>query len=461
MKNQYHFILSTLFISQLGFSQPGSYDPTLNIEAGANSYILETEIQPDGKIIMVGNFTEFNTYSDGRIDRINSNGTIDMSYMGTIGANAEIKAVDLQNDNKFIVGGNFTTFEGEPKSYIARLESDGTLDPTFTAYTNASVHDILYLSNGKIIIAGEFTTVNGLASPYIARLNSDGSLDASFSTGLGPDQMVRCVEALSDGKLIIAGDFSQIDGNTAYSIARLNSNGTHDINFWLPQVPNGAIYAIAAQPDGQVVISGTFTQLNGIPQNRISRLNTNGNVDFTFSIGIGSGIDGFYAKALEIQNDGKILVGGYFSAYNGTAINNLVRLNSDGSIDPTFATGSGPNSEVRDIKIQSDGKLIVSGDFSAYNGNSSNSIVRLNGGSLSIEEQSTTNSLSIFPNPSKGVVQISSYETNIHVSVYDNSGKLILESNSKTIDLSNEMKGVYTLKLQTEKNVIVEKLIIE
>lgn len=459
MKKQYLIFATVSFFTQFCLAQPGSYDPSLAIGSGANSYVLEAQIQTDGKIVLAGNFTEFNTLSDGRIDRINANGSVDMNYNGIIGANEEVKAIDIQNDGKIIVGGNFTMFQNEAKSYLARLESDGTLDFTFTTFTNGVVHDVTYLSSGKILIAGEFTMVNGLSAPRIARLNSDGTLDATFTPGLGADQLIRSIEVLNTGKIIIAGDFSQFNGTNAYMIARLNSDGTHDTSFSLTQVPNGAIYAIAAQTDGQVLVSGAFTQINGITQNRIARLSASGAIDPTFQANSGSGIDGFYAKAIEIQNDGKIIVGGYFIGFNGTAMNNIVRLNANGSIDPTFQIGSGPNSEVRDIQIQSDGKLIVSGYFSEYDGHPSNSIVRLNGGNLSLNE-TTFSSISLYPNPSNGTFSVKSSSSIKNVKVYNSLGKLVYEGQSDFIQLSEADNGMYVVKIETESAMCEEKLII-
>lgn len=460
MKKQYLIFVTASFLSLFSFAQPGSYDPSLSIGSGANSYVLETQIQSDGKIVLAGNFTEFNTLSDGRIDRLNSNGSVDMSYNGIIGANEEVKAIDIQNDGKIIVGGNFTLFQNEAKSYVARLENDGTLDLSFTTFTNGVVHDIVYLSSGKILIAGEFTMVNGISAPRIARLNSDGTLDVTFTPGLGADQLIRNIEVQTTGKIIIAGDFSQFNGTNAYMIARLNSDGTHDTSFSLTQTPNGSIYAIATQTDGYVLVSGTFTQLNGITQNRIARLTSTGAIDPTFQVNSGSGIDGFYAKAIEIQNDGKIIVGGYFTSFNGTAMNNIVRLNANGSIDPTFQIGSGPNSEVRDIQIQSDGKLIVSGYFSQYDGHPSNSIVRLNGGNLGLNE-TTNSSISLYPNPSKGTFSITNTSTITNVKVYNSLGEIVFEGQTNFINLSNPENGMYIVKVTSDNAIWEEKLIIE
>ncbi len=142
---------------------------------------------------------------------------------------------------------------------------------------------------------------------------------------------------------------------------------------------NNIVNAVAVQSDGKIVVGGQFTTINGAGSNRIARLNADGTPDTTFSTNIGSGFDSD-AYGVAIQSDGKIIVGGYFTTINGTPSSYIARLNADGTPDTTFSTniGSGFDSDAYGVAIQSDGKIVVGGAFTSINGTGSNRIARLN-----------------------------------------------------------------------------------
>ena len=130
---------------------------------------------------------------------------------------------------------------------------------------------------------------------------------------------------------------------------------------------NGSVYCIALLPDGKILIGGSFTSYDGTARNRVARLNSDGSLDPVFAAG-GSGANGA-VHALAVQADGRILVGGYFTAYDGTARSHVARLNADGSLDGSFlAMGSGADDLVYSLGIQPDGKVLLAGYFRAYNG---------------------------------------------------------------------------------------------
>ncbi|MFN9114538.1 MAG: delta-60 repeat domain-containing protein, partial [Bacteroidota bacterium] len=133
---------------------------------------------------------------------------------------------------------------------------------------------------------------------------------------------------------------------------------------------------IAVQADGKIIIAGNFTSFNGTTRNNIARINADGSIDNTFNPGSATT---FGIQTITLQNDGKILIAGNFTSFSGTAANRLIRLNADGSIDNTFNTGTGiPSGAVFKINIQSDGKILIAGFFPSYNGNTAKNITRLN-----------------------------------------------------------------------------------
>jgi uncharacterized delta-60 repeat protein len=138
---------------------------------------------------------------------------------------------------------------------------------------------------------------------------------------------------------------------------------------------NNTVDAIDVQADGKILIGGQFTICNGISKNRIFRMHPDGTTDASFNIG--SGFNG-KVNAIKIQDDGKIIIGGAFTSYNGSLTNRIIRLNTDGTPDPLFNIGSGMNEEVSTLYIQPDGKILVGGFFSDFNGISVPTIIRMN-----------------------------------------------------------------------------------
>jgi uncharacterized delta-60 repeat protein len=227
-------------------------------------------------------------------------------------------------------------------------------------------------------MAGDFTSVNGASRNYLARLNSDGSLDSTFLNGMsGADTALFCLALQTDGKIVIGGWFNSFNGIGHMHLARLNSDGSVDTSFLNGVAgPLGRVWSIAVQTNSQIVIGGDFTSVNGVLRNHLARLNSNGNLDFSFlNSGVGVSDD---VWSIALQPDGKILVGGEFTSLLGTDHNCLARLNPDGTLDGSFLNGQyGPNDVVRSLSLQSDGKLLLGGQFTEVNDVPLNFVARL------------------------------------------------------------------------------------
>jgi hypothetical protein len=125
-----------------------------------------------------------------------------------------------------------------------------------------------------VLIGGDFTSIDGTPLNRIARLNADGSLDTGFDPGIGANGTVSSIFQQVDGKVLIGGDFTSIDGTTRRNIARLNADGSLDTGFDLGDDANTGVRAISQQADGTVLISGVFTRIDGPAINFIVRLGT-------------------------------------------------------------------------------------------------------------------------------------------------------------------------------------------
>ncbi len=358
---------------------PGSLDPGYdpNVTGGSNP-VYATAVQPDGKTIIGGNFTMVGGASHKNLARLNTDGTVDASFTAsTVG---DVNCVAVQADGKLVIGGDFTSVNGMTGiNGIARLNADGTRDAGFNpggAGTNGIVYCVAVQADGKLLLGGDFTSVNTTAGIYyVARLNADGTLDAGFNAGgTGAYSHVFSVTVQADGKLVLGG---------IGIVARLNADGTRDTGFngGGTQV-NSAVLTMAVQADGKFVIGGYFTSVNGTTRiNRVARLNADGTLDTGFNAG-GTGVDSDFAAvhSVAVQADGKLLLGGHFTSVNDTVgINRIARLNSDGTLDAGFDTGgTGPNNAVLSVAVQADGKLLLGGAFTGVNETERNHLARLN-----------------------------------------------------------------------------------
>jgi uncharacterized delta-60 repeat protein len=308
----------------------------------------------------------------------------------------------LSANGRVLVGGQFINYKGNtPPAKMVCLTQCGDVDTTFNtggigfSSSSFSIFAIRELSDGKILVGGQFTQYNGVTANYLLRLNSNGTLDTTFNVGgVGPDFWIMDISIQSDNKIIITGRLFNYNNLTANCIVRLNADGTRDTSFVIGSGFNGAVDGSTIQSDGKIVAVGRFTSYNGTACNNIVRLLPNGSIDPTFIIGVGFGGGPSVApnsgpRSVKQQSDGKLIIAGAFSTYKTISSKNIIRLNSDGSIDNSFIVGVGfdnldPNiNQVNDTLIDVNGSIVVVGKFTSYNGTARNNIVRLlNNGSI-------------------------------------------------------------------------------
>ena len=203
----------------------------------------------------------------------------------------------------------------------------------------------------------------------------------------GANQTVNVLAVQPDGKMIVGGGFTKLGGTigttTANRIGRLNVDGTVDSSFIAGT--NAPVLAVAVQADGKILAGGNFNAAGGplgntTPRSHIARFNADGTLDTSFTAGTG-GLGTLNVYSLALQSDGKILVGGEFTMLGGAARNAIGRLNADGSIDTAFNPGVTKltgNPIVYTMAVQADGKIVVGGYFNGLGGQVRNYIGRLN-----------------------------------------------------------------------------------
>ena len=366
-------------------------------------YATSAILQPDGKIVVVGRFF-FVITGPGTsvvrscVARFNSDGTFDPSYNPGTGANDgnpfdtvvsyAVRQRIGDNAGKIIIQGNFESFDGHGAPGLVRLNADGSYDDTFTpamAPYYFEVYGLFVQSNDQVIVFGSFLSFNGVDCSGIVRLDASGAVDSGFVTAQFRDYTdfgtILTVAQQPNGKLIVGGSFHSLGGVVANNVVRLETTGATDAGFDGSSAGPLALYvkAVLAHPsNGKIFVGGYFSTYGGAVRNNLAWVGSDGSLDNTLN-GLGGAADAFpQVYALATQPDGKIVVGGLFSSLNGASHYNIVRLNPDSTIDPSFDPNLGTYGSVRSLFVQPDGKILIGGNLRAVDSVSRNRVARLN-----------------------------------------------------------------------------------
>ncbi|HMS42734.1 MAG TPA: delta-60 repeat domain-containing protein, partial [Pyrinomonadaceae bacterium] len=339
-------ILGFIIISTNGLVHAADGDVDVSFQGSALRLgtVYTTAVQPDGKILIGGDFYAVNGMPRRALARLNADGSLDTTFQANV--QGIVYSISVQPDGKIFVGGTvLLNLSTRQRLNFFRLNANGTSDDAFNAgegITGGTVYAIVPQPDGKILVGGDFDGINGSFRSGILRINADGSWDSAFSGQVYGDSFNEGIYGMAlqeDGKIVIAGDFNNVNNTQRVGIARLNSDGTLDTSF------NGGItstnrrvWGLALQPDNKIIICGFFNQVNGVTKNQIARFNTNGSLDTSFVADIPTAL--YTARTVRLQADGRIFVGGFFAQINGTPKNNIARLFSNGTLDTSFTAGT-------------------------------------------------------------------------------------------------------------------------
>lgn len=379
------------------FNEPaGSVDTSFDTHVGANGQVFALALQQDGKVVIGGDFTSFDYVTRTRLARLHAvNGSLDQNFLAAgTGPNGTVRAMIAQTDDRLVIGGAFTTVNGVVRNRICRLTGDGSVDTSFNPGGGAdgpvlALAETFIAGQRKIVLGGAFTVVNSLPRNGVARLNNDGSLDTSFNIGTGVNGTVFAVatyptNSIFAGQTLIGGDFTEVNGVARGRLARLNGDGSVDAFFDTTLGANDVVRAITIQPDGRILVGGSFTNYAGVTMNHFARLNSDGSLDPTFTPGAGANGTVY---SITLQADQRILLGGEFTRCSGVSRSRVTRLMPDGTVDPQINFGTGANNLVAAIAMQrsveAGPRIIVAGAFTEFDGIPRGGVARLYGGTLS------------------------------------------------------------------------------
>jgi uncharacterized delta-60 repeat protein len=351
-----------------------------------SDYVYAFGFASDGKIYAGGEFAKVHAMSANNIASLMPDGNVNTSFnTGTGFGGGLVYALAVASDGSVFAGGTILTYNGVNVPKMIKIQPNGSKDPNFTVSPLGTVNTIAITSDGSVLVGGTFSSFNSQSVNRIAKVNpTTGALDTTFkaNTGTAFNSNVNVIKVQSDGKILVGGTFGSFNGSGNSGIARLNADGTRDTGFTGPSgLAN--IYDIDVDASGSIYAVGNFAFGTSPQYNQLIKLNSNGSVDTNF-LPSGGGVAGSGARvnSIVVQNDGKPVFGGYFTDFNGTGVNALIRLNSsNGSLDTTLGFTFNAGAEVSKIVKRSDGKLFIGGNFTwvSYSGQtySTSSFIRL------------------------------------------------------------------------------------
>lgn len=362
--------LTTMLLLTADLASAQSIDAFAPLLQGSPTTVA---MQADGRILIGGSFASVNGLTRNNVVRLNTDGSVDTTFTDP-GVSSEVKTLAVQPDGRILIGGSFTTVGGQPRHAFARLNADGTLDTSLADPDfNADVWAIAVQPDGRILVAGDFTEIGTHMQNYFVRLEANGAFDSTFADPQLCCNVAREVALQADGSVLIGGFFSQVGGTTHFYLARFSTDGTFDPSF--PDTTENIVPGpIVVAPDGSIFV--------GAGGDIVYKLDVDGAPVAGFTSAVADAtIDG-----LSLQPNGKILISGIFQNVAGVPHHALARLNTDGSLDNAFGDlhfsfdASNANGYIYGIAEQADGNSVVVGNFSLVNGEARQYVARVTTG---------------------------------------------------------------------------------
>ncbi|MBC7449747.1 MAG: T9SS type A sorting domain-containing protein [Hymenobacteraceae bacterium] len=321
----------------------GVRDPSFNADGGGpEGVVYDLAVLANGDLLVAGAFTRYKGAAAARVIRVTTTGALDPSFTNSSTLRRPAQAIAPLPSGQLLIAAGRT---------VVRLNASGAIDPAFAAVTlsaNGLGRKFLLDPTGEVWLGGSFDQVNQVAAGSLLRLLPTGAPDPAATRPIfGQRSLVNSLLPLPGDSLLVLGDFASQPGGPAGPLLRLAPNGRPDPSFQTD--PLLSFTSAAVGPTGQLFVYNF--QL-------IFCLTRTGAVDASFRSGNGAAIGG-YIETIVLLDDGKVLVGGNFRSYNGTACDGLIRLLPTGAADPTFRPVAAPGQSVYAITVRADGHLAL------------------------------------------------------------------------------------------------------
>ncbi|QYM79662.1 putative Ig domain-containing protein [Horticoccus luteus] len=306
-------------------------------------------------------------------------GTLGAATAGPIYRGAYTNNAFLETTGQVTILGSVDTLGAASNlMQLARVNADGTADLSLTpgggftqnGLSAFGIYKAVRHGDGRITAVGDVTAYGNVSGTRLLQIKADGTPDANFNSGTGPTTYLLQMAPLSGGGTLLYGFGANFKYNnqSANALVRLNADGSRDPNFadgvFLNGTSGAGVSAAVEDPaTGQIYAAGTFTSYQGAPAPGLVRLNRDGSRDPNFAPGTGA--SGGAVTGLQILDEGRLLISGSFTSFDGTPVNRLAIVDRDGRRQQNFNPGTIISGPVSQVIVQEDGRLIVAGDFNA------------------------------------------------------------------------------------------------
>ena len=487
-----YFVLMLLLISVCPhiWAQAFSLDTIFSLSypfLGGSGDIYGMIEHDDGKFLIYGDISDgFGNYP-AKVVRFHSNGDLDNTgtfYPGGGSSTGSIVMVEATNYGYFIFGPLLIDKRGYLGEIIDSSYFMNVMTTIPMALVTASLN-VYRFNDGRIMGSchpGPCSFYNSPTDYFnLYRLKNDGTYDSTFQNRLAPDGPIMEFVKYDSTRLMIWGHFSNYAGHPMFRIARIDTAGYIDTTFKSIFLQGGPRVA-HVQPDGKIIVVGSFLVENNPDTLGIVRLLPDGSLDSTFN---NAALTSVFNTGFPLPNgvcpttDGGYLMGGSFNKYDGYPRGNIVKTDGNGFIDTLYFNHTGVDSSrwgaefplplIRSIHYSSkNDKYYLMGDFNRYNGRVVQPIIRLNGLSVGINEPKEEEQLfKIYPNPAKDALTIQTNDTNKTrlIQITDINGKSIIQrklpagENNVQVDISSLTSGIYLIGIMQNGNMSYRKFV--
>jgi uncharacterized delta-60 repeat protein len=344
------------------------FDPSVDY-----GYPVHVLAEPGGSYLVGGPFSSLGGGEHLALGRVLANGSIDAAFSPTLEAQGYGYVIArLPADGAFVVGGRFVRADGLIRRNLFKLALPGRVDPNWIANTDEDVRALAVDDIGRIYVSGDFVRVGSYARPHLARLQNttDGAVDSTWNPQA--DGTIYSALLRPEG-LYVSGPFGTIGGGAQASLARLSLATGNVDSGWKPIFTGGGAGSMAVSAGGDLLVTGNFTNVNGMPRSGAAKLATGAaaTLDFAWAPAFGGGAP----SALAVDGD-DVYLGGTFTSVNSMARGGLARVSASGAgaLDPAWTPSA--NNQSAKLLPQPEG-IYVAGYFSSVNGSGHGYLARL------------------------------------------------------------------------------------